>query len=263
MAKYDSEKETVKTIKKEKPWYTSASWATLSIIVLAVIDTAGFTQGVIAARENLKTEYTPHSVVLQNTIAMGIMICAFIVAFEIATLYMAYAFSLKLYQYDRQALKRIRNRTEKTKLSSLISTTSLGWISFGAFILGIIANTLFRLGLMEGKSFFHGNQITVDGAITIVMIILPVITSIINFVIGCFAFDPLIFEMNYLAKKISKAQSAINDLEAEKAQRNALIESAKKALEDIELAYECSCDEVDGLYPCIITRVYEQEIRDA
>lgn len=94
---------------------------------------------------------------------------------------------------------------------------------------------------MEGTPYFEIDpkfHITYEGAMTIVMIILPVITSVLNFVVGCFTFDPLLFELNGLAKELTRieykilklnnkksiAKYEINHIEKNKNQQKELLE---------------------------------------
>ena len=64
-------------------------------------------------------------------------------------------------------------------------------------------------------------------AITITMCILPVITSLVNLVIGCLTFDPLLFDLSRIEKKLrvltvkkrqlkSAVESLSHDAEAKK-----------------------------------------------
>lgn len=113
--------------KKERPWYGKGGSGVLALFLLAAIDAAGFIQGVISNTtlfENMteKDEWIGYMM-------SGIMVCAFVAAFEGSTIYMAYAFNLKLYNYDRYAIKKITEKSKKGAISKFVSTSTLGWLS--------------------------------------------------------------------------------------------------------------------------------------
>lgn len=214
------EAEWIKEAKKTKPWYTKTPVSVAALLILAMIDLGGFIQGIMSFPNDFNTTSSLETII--NKLALIILVAGFVVAFEGTTIYMAYAFSLKLYHYDRFALRRINSGTSKASFSKLISTSSLGWFCFFAFVLGVIANIIFRIGTMDGKAFFEESSLVVtrDGAIAIVLVILPIITSILNFVIGCFSFDPILFELNHLSKKLAKTEANIERLKALKMATN-------------------------------------------
>ena len=202
------ENDLTKGLKKSKSWYSLEG--VIALLFLGFVDCAGFVQGALQyIQDNIDTEKVAFSI---STYGVHIiMVLGFIVAFEGATIYMAYAFSLHLYHYDKQAIKRINPATKSVSFSKFVSTSTLGWISFGAFLLGFVLNIIFRIGILEDAIINIGREKAI--AITVVMIFLPVITSILNFVIGCFTFDPLLFEMNYYSKQMAKLKSDINELD--------------------------------------------------
>lgn len=264
--KISSEYKWVLETKKEKPWYAKGLTSILVLFILTVIDLAGFVQGVFKLGVlNLKElELASLSQSTITVLGLVVMVLGFLVAFEVATIYMAYAFSLKLYNYDRSAIKRIKSKKDNPRISKYISTSMLGWISFIAFLLGVILNTIFRIGTVNGTvKFFQPNTclISPEWAITIVMIFLPIITSIMNFVIGCFTFDPLLFELNYLAKQITELSGQIEKIESEEKNVNVTISNItnlkKSALEDCNNAIRS----VTGLRTKLRTRIYEEEMR--
>lgn len=258
-AKISAEIKWVYEAKKEKPWYTSVVTGSVSLIGLAIIDISGFIQGVLT-RATILDSMAPNEAFFAR-FALVVMVAGFIAAFEGSTLYMAYAFTLKLYHFDRYAVKRINIKKKGAKLSRFVSTSALGWISFISFILGVIANIIFRIGLINGKLFFDAeNHITYDGAITIVMIILPIITSILNFVIGCFTFDPLLFELNGLAKKIAKIDGEIDKLKDRRNAVNDELSSIKLKKESQEKRLESNKACVASLRPSLRTRIYNDVI---
>lgn len=214
--------------KKEKPWYAKPLTAIIGLIILAIIDIGGFIEGVFNHLIGQFILPDPTSDDIMPIVSCFIMVLGFFVAFEVATLYMAYAFSLKLYGYDRSALKVARkteevrrkergdativiNDDKRFEISKFISTTALGWFAFFAFILGVIANVIFRVGIMAENQYLN-NEEYFEFALNIVLIILPIVTSILNFVIGCFTFDPLLFEMNNLSKSIEDYEKKIGNI---------------------------------------------------
>lgn len=225
---------------KEKPLFAKPVIGIIALVFLALIDLFNFLEGVMnhLNSQDVFSMLGPYSSLtikmpaILTLISSVIMVFGFVAAFEIATIYMAYAFSLKLYGYDRCAL-RISKKTDKDnnrdnhsnnknrfKLSKFISTTSLGWFAFFVFVLGVIANIIFRIGLMKENDCFVVND---DGkikyfeiAMNIVLIILPIVTSVLNFVIGCFTFDPLLFKMNSISKSIEDYEKQIVDIEVYK-----------------------------------------------
>ncbi len=127
-------------IKKSKPWFSASSIGWIAIIFLALMDLGGFVQGAFTfAPETWDTETT--LVQIANNAVLIVMVSGFIAAFELSTLYMAYAFSLKLYHYDRQAIKNANESGKKEKnirFSKSISTNTLGWLCAGALLIGIM-----------------------------------------------------------------------------------------------------------------------------
>jgi hypothetical protein len=165
--------------KKDQPWFSSPIAGIISMILLAIMDLGGFIQGTLSAYPDFDVES------LSVQLSMLVMLLGFVAAFEGSTLYMGYAFSLKLYHYDRYAIKRIntakdKDGTQEIKFSSLVSTDALGWISFSAFMLGVVGNVILRIGILKAISTPNSR----DKAVALVMMILPVITSILNFVIS-------------------------------------------------------------------------------
>lgn len=254
--------ELLENIKSTKPWYTKTIYSMIALFFLAVIDVGGFAQGLFSKLPDLsKVSFAERDLTI---LAMAIMIFGFIASFEIATLYMAYAFSLKLYHYDKYAIKRINQGDKNVKFSKFISTTSLGWISFAAFVIGIIANIIFRFGLLGNKSLFDNKtgKLTYDGALMIVMIMMPIITSIINFVIGCFSFDPILYELSHLTRTLRKTSIDIEKLEKEKEMINDEIIKVNV----LRLSQESLCNSkmtiVQSMKPALRTRIYEEAIKD-
>lgn len=260
---HTTEADYVSDLKASKPWYSKAPTSIVSLIFLGLIDTAGFVQGMLKALPD--TSHDSHTTVISTYISMGVMILAFIVSFEVATIYMGYAFSLRLYHYDKFSIKRINADSQDIESSKFVSTTFLGWLSFLAFILGIIANIIFRLGLMENIEFFNNSngRLTVDGAITLVMVILPIITSIINFVISCFTFDPILFELNYISKAIGNLKLDISNLTNKKEMIQREIDNIDYLKQSQEKIYSGKINYANSLRLPLRTRIYEEQMKGA
>lgn len=96
------------------------------------------------------------------------------IAFEIAPLYIGYAICLYAYNFGKKVRKCVL----------AFSTVS--------FVLGIISNTVFRILNPD------------EPGTTIVMIILPIITSFMNLTVGCLSFDPLGMDVRRLSKLLKK-----------------------------------------------------------
>ena len=257
------EVELVATIKNSRPWYSKSQFAIFAVLSLAFIDTGGFIQGVL---KGLPDSSRMSELEKNTTIfAMIIMVIGFIVAFEVSTLYIAYAFSLKLYHYDKYAIKRINSGSKNVRLSKFISTSSLGWISFFAFVLGVIANIIFRIGLMENIDFFNNNngRLTIDGSLTFIMILLPIITSIMNFVIGCFTFDPILFELSHISKALGKLKIKKDNLKNERKRIDDEIKRIDEIKKSHEKTYNSKIYYAQSLRLPLRTRIYEKEIKNA
>lgn len=183
--KISVESKLLESTQKAHAWYTSKKFSVLALLALIVIDVAGFLQ-----ITNLTLEESP--------MAKLLIVSAFAVAFEIAPTYIGYALDLKCYKLG----KAIHN-----------------WIlvfSITACILGIIANTVFRILTMN---LAYVNAVTGETSevalpLTIVMCVLPVITSLINLVIGCLSFDPLLFDKLRLTKKVRLMEERKRQIEA-------------------------------------------------
>ena len=252
----------IENIKKNRPWYASATFGTVALILLALIDFAGFVQGGLSFIGALKTASTLD--VGLNYMSMSVMLTGFTAAFEGSTIYIAYAFTIKLYNYDRSALTQDKHDVSKNKLSKFISTSSLGWISFICFALGVVANIVFRVGLCyyeicnaTGKNDIIIKQVT----ITIVMIILPVITSILNFVVSCFSFDPLLFELNRIGKRIAFLTSQNAMIKNNMNTVDDLITNISQLKESEEYYYTQQFVRVATLRPMLRTKAYEYKKR--
>lgn len=169
------ENHLFESIRKAHTWYTSKYINIPALIILAIIDIVGFVQIM-----NLTvTESLPSRVIITSALA---------IAFDVAPLYIGYALCLKAY-----------------KLGKAIHNWILGF-SVVACILGIAGNIYFRFMTMgiayQGQ--IDGEPSDLALPLTVLMCILPVITSLVNLTIGCLTFDPLLFDMLRLSKKLRK-----------------------------------------------------------
>lgn len=169
-------------------WYTNRTWGGIILFTLLVIDMAGFYQ---IATNTLD----------ENALVRGVMIGGFAVAFELAPLYIGYILCLQSYGW---AVKPFH--------------TLIGIFSLSACGLGVLGNTVYRFLTLE--SAYDDLEAEAALGITIVMCLLPVITSLINLVIGCLSFDPLYFYLMKLSKQIAI-------LKEKERQLNACIEEYK------------------------------------
>lgn len=187
-------------VRNAHTWYTSQTFATPMLALLAAMDIGGFYQ-------------VAQSTIGSKSIIRWLIIASFAVAFEIAPLYIGYAICLKSYNLGKPIHNTIL----------VLSTIS--------FVLGIIANILYRVLTIESANL--GNNPKVRVAITIIMIVLPFITSLMNLVIGCLSFDPLFFDIAKLTKKRQKLELYKRQLEG-RLHELADDDSLSKLLEDSE-----------------------------
>lgn len=194
--KISVDSQIFKTISRAKTWYTNKNLSFVGIILLGFIDIVGFFQAFVGTA-NI------------NDLQKVIIVSAFAIAFEVAPLYIGYALSLKCYGLG----KRIHN-----------------WVlafSTIACFLGVIGNVVFRSLTLSDINTDNILPLNTALAITITMCILPVITSLVNLVIGCLTFDPLLFDLSRIEKKLrvltvkkrqlkSAVESLSHDTEAKK-----------------------------------------------
>ncbi len=169
------ENHLFESIQNAHTWYTSKYINIPALIILSIIDIVGFVQIM-----NLTvSESLPSRVIITSALA---------IAFDVAPLYIGYALCLKAYKLG----KAIHNW--------ILSFSTL------ACILGIIGNTYFRFMTMDiaYKSPIDGGTSDLALPLTVLMCLLPIITSLVNLTIGCLTFDPLLFDMLRLSKKLRK-----------------------------------------------------------
>lgn len=167
--KIDVENKIFDRVKKSRAWFNDRCFGTLVMSLLAVSDMAGFWQ---IADDTL----------IEYKILKVLTVMAFTAAFELAPLYLGYAICLKCYGYGRD----IHNVVWK--------------LSLGAFLTGIIVNAIYRLMTMD---VLYTTGSLGEIAVTFLMTFLPVITSLVNMVIGCLVFDPLYIDLIKLKKRLS------------------------------------------------------------
>lgn len=216
--KLSIESKLLENVRQANSWYTSKPFSLVALLVFIIIDVMGFLQ---VANKTLG----------DNLASRIIIVSSFAVAFEIAPLYIGYVLCLKSYDLWRP--------TKNFDLGKFI----LG-LSSSAFFLGIIANSFYRIMTMD---IVYNNPITgetdpISLPMTIVMIILPIITTFVNVVIGCLSFDPLLFELLRLTKKLRVLKIKKRQLEAsleeysdEIEYKESLIRKEKQYYENIQV----------------------------
>ena len=162
--KIDVQNELFERVRKSRAWFNNSRFGFVMMLVLAISDMAGFWQ----IADDTLIEYTP---------LKWLTVVAFTAAFELAPLYLGYAISLKCYNFG----KKIRNVIWK--------------LSLGAFLTGIIVNGVYRF---MTKDVLNTTGSLGEYAVTFLMTFLPVITSLVNMVIGCLVFDPLYIDFTTL-----------------------------------------------------------------
>lgn len=214
------EEKLMNEIKKSHTWFTNTLFGKICTIVFACIDLCGFYQ------------------LATNTINISalnrwVIISAFLVAFELAPLYLGYSMCLNCYNMGKQ----IHSHVKKYSICTLF--------------LGIIANIIYRT-LTYNVAINEYGEATL--AVTIVMIILPIITSLMSIVIGCLMFDPLLFEMNAVSKKLNRLNIAKRKIES------AIVEYNEFVNNDVSL-YTKNEEEIYNSKLAIL-EVHRQELYD-
>lgn len=193
-------------ILKNQTWYTNPQIGVPVFILFSIIDVAGFWQVL-----------TP--TIADGDIARILITASLAIAFEIAPLYIGYSICLKCYHLGQ----RIHN-----------------WVltfSCCACIFGIIGNIFFRIKTMDIAYFDPKTNNTSETAlpITVLMCLLPIITSLMSLVIGCLTFDPLQFDLLKLSKKLAKLKQLRKQTKANLEEFNDE-DTLKKTLETDETA---------------------------
>ncbi len=218
------ENHLFENIRKAHTWYTSKVINIPAILIFSIIDVFGFWQ-VIELTIN------------EDDASRFVIIAALAIAFDIAPLYIGYSICLKCYKLGR----RIHN-----------------WIllfSCCACILGIIGNIYFRLGTMNVAymNSTTGEVSSTSLPITVLMCLLPIITSLINLVIGCLTFDPLQFDLLRLSKKLAKLELRRQQIKAYLEEFNDEEALQKNLEQEEEECYKRVRNEIDALQDALKT----------
>lgn len=204
------ENHLFESIRKAHTWYTSKYINVPALIILAIIDIVGFVQIM-----NLTvTESLPSRVIITSALA---------IAFDVAPLYIGYALCLKAYE-----------------LGKAIHNWILGFSTI-ACILGVVGNIYFRFKTMNiaYQGPIDGEASDLALPLTVLMCILPIITSLVNLTIGCLTFDPLLFDMLRLSKKLRllklrkrQVEAYLEEFTDENALKQILIENENRCYEN-------------------------------
>lgn len=217
--KINVESKVFEKVKKSSPWFLNRHLGQCIMIGLAISDLAGFFQ---LAEATLGV----------NLYLRAIIMVDFTAAFELAPIYIGYAISLKCYKLGKKIRKKIF------------------WLSLIAFLIGIFANGIFRVMTMDiayVQTNADGSTIVNNVALpaTILLTVLPILTSLVNIVIGCLAFDPLYFDLVRIKKRL-------NILQEKKRQLLVCISEIdhddvlkEEALKNIEMEYTDALDKLN------------------
>lgn len=204
-------------------WYTNKTYGVIMLFVLLAIDISGFYQIV-------------SNTLFLSSLMRGVVISGFGVAFEIAPLYIGYALCLQLYSWGNLKLNNIIFR-----------------LSLSAFMLGVISNTIYRVLTIEAAYKGYDTEIAI--ATTVIMCILPIITSFINLIIGCLAFDPLYIQLIKLSKQIAVLKERERQITAyiyEYENDNCLKETY---IEQANSDYNTACDQIQSIQEELISYI--------
>ena len=159
---------------KPETFYMNPRFGEFGIPILAIMDIVGFWQ-------------IMSSIAAVNSVYKFVIIAVLAIAFEGAPLYIGYTLSLRCYQW-----------------ASAIHKWVLGF-SVGACMLGIVGNTVFRIFTMDiaYPDMINGGRSDIAVPLTVLMIILPVITTLFSLTLGCLTFDPLLIKLKKMAKNLS------------------------------------------------------------
>ena len=188
--------ELFETTKRRPAWYTSLPFSIIALLLMLSIDITGFYQ----TMEALSSAYIINKIMIVS--ALG-------VAFEGAPLYVGYVLCVKSYGIEKPIHKHVF------------------WFALIACVLGVVANITFRFLLLNDQ----GDEL-LTLPFTIIMCVFPIITSLVNLVIGCLSFDPVLSEMKNLSKRLGKLYykrrkliKCINELNSNISSKDRLIET--------------------------------------
>lgn len=199
--------ELFQKIRNMHTWYTSGAILIFMIAFFWIIDILGFVQ-------------IARLTITDSDLNRGVIIAALAVAFEIAPVYIGYALCLKSYG-----------------LGKPIHNWVLGFSTL-ACILGIFGNAYFRYRTMD---IAYGFDNSLALPLTVLMSILPIITSLVNLTLGCLSFDPLLFDLMKLSKKLrklkirqQKMKAYLEEFTDEQQIRRELIEAENSCYENVK-----------------------------
>lgn len=195
------ESHLLENVQKAHTWYTNKYISLFAIFLFTFLDVIGFKQILDIT-------------VLESQSSRFAITAALTIAFDVAPLYIGYALCLKSY-----------------KLGKNIHNWILGF-STVACVLGVIGNVCYRIMTID-TAYQRTKNPEIALPITILMCLLPVITSLVNLTIGCLSFDPLLFDMLRLSKKICRLNLRKRQIEAY-LEEFSNEEMLKKKLEDNE-----------------------------
>ena len=171
------------TIRTTHAWFTHKGFTLPTLIALACVDIGGFWQ-------------IAEATMADDALVRFIIVLAFVAPFEIAPLFIGYSISLKCYDLGG-------------KIWNIVL-----WLSTAAFALGWIGNIIYRVKTMNVAYFYQSEEFNIALPLTLLMIILPLVTSLINIVIGCLSFDPLLFDLKRISKRLSVLKAKENQIKA-------------------------------------------------
>lgn len=209
------ESQLLENVQKAHTWYTNKYISALGILSFTFLDIVGFKQILDIT-------------ILESELSRVAITAALTIAFDVAPLYIGYALCLKSY-----------------KLGKSIHNWILGFSTIACF-LGIIGNVCFRVMTMD-TAYQRTRNPEYALPITVLMCLLPIITSLVNLTIGCLSFDPLLFDMLRLSKRICRLNLRKRQIEAylEEFSNEGLL---KKELEDNEdQCYQSAKNEIYAL----------------
>ena len=162
-----------------RSWYVHQCFAWVLLFVLAIIDVSGFLQ-------------IAEATISENGAMRTVIVSGFAASFELAPLYVGYTIALKAYNINRDTI-------QKTAF----------WLSLSAFILGVVLNGVYRYMTMDiayARTTPLGEAEVTDAValpLTILMSGMPLITSLVNLVVGLLSYDPLLFNIKKIERRIA------------------------------------------------------------
>ena len=165
------------TIRSAQAWHSSPAFSWIILGILTFIDVFGF--------------YQIASVTMtDNPLVRIVIVAGFTASFEFAPLYIGCSIALKTYDLGK-------------KVHNLVF-----WLSIAAFALGFLINAVYRFLTMDIAYYeldITGEKHTMAIAfpLSLLLSILPLITSLINMVVGILSYDPVLFDIIKIEKRIA------------------------------------------------------------